>query len=130
MNDLLAATNVPHTVTAAANNKRGHPSWMPLRGAGGELPGRRDPGNRTLLKVELTCANAADERRPHRARESQLGIRNRAVANSNLVGALRYLDAVVRLAASALPPHVDDGMCLGHPVLLLSSRSNVAARAP
>lgn len=129
MNDLLTATNVPQAVTESVNNKRGHPSWMPLRGAGGELPGRRDPGNRTLLKVELTCANATDERCPHRVGESQLGVRDRAVANSNLVGALGHLDAVVRLAASALPPHIGDGMYLGHPVLLLSSRKR-RGRAP
>jgi hypothetical protein len=121
MNDLLAATNVPHAVTNFGNNKE-----APVVDASARCrrraPRAERPGEQDLLKVELTCANAVDERCPHRAGESELGVRNRVVANSNLVGALGYFDAVVRLAASALPPHIGDGMCLGHPVLLLSSR--------
>lgn len=119
MNALLTATNVPQAVTEFLSNKRGHPIRMPFAGGRRRAPRAERPGEQGLPKVELTCANAAEERRPLGAGEGQLCVRDRAVANSNLVGALGYLDAVVRLAASALPPHVSDGMYLGHPVLLL-----------
>src|SRR3990170_2578503 len=114
-----------HNLSRACEQQKRASDWMPLRGAEESSPGGETRGTGTLLKVELTCANAADERCPHGAGESQLCVRNRVVANSNLVGALGYLDAVMRLAASALPPHVGDGMYLGHPVVLLSSRKRL-----
>lgn len=50
MNALLTATNVPQAVTEFLSNKRGHPIRMPFAGGGGELPGRRDPGNRAYRR--------------------------------------------------------------------------------